>query len=287
MVPIGQIKQQHLNQSWQKHLSLRDIKPQTTDLSFDMKLEFQPRRQLVQRFFGLAMAISLLLLVFVGFHPTFFLRRWHHPTGLSFPLLVHGWTMTSWFVLVLIQTLLVQQAKIDWHRRLGFLGLATGISVICSGFLIVRSTIVRAKLSGRDIPGNIESFTEVFWSNLSPLLTFAMFFALAIFCIRFPQLHRRSIWFASIALIEPAMSRAWILPDIVVWGEINLNTLVFSWVMMWTLPISIFIYDIATLRRFHGFTAIGVPMVIGLPKLFAWILPETVWGQGIVRWLAT
>ncbi len=251
-----------------------------------MNFETQINHRNLERSFALLLALGLLLLVFVGFHPTFYLRPWFKNTGLALPLVGHGIIMTSWYVMLLVQTLLVRSAQWKWHRRMGFIGIAIGIAVIASGWTTAASTIVRAQLSGRDVLGNLNSYSDVFWSNVSPLVTFTLFFAIATATTRVPDCHRRYIWFASIAMLEPAMSRAWILPNITVGGELNLNTLVFTWGVMLFLPFAILAFDLITRRRIHVVTVIGIPLLVGLPKLVSTVVPHTTFGISVVKWLA-
>ncbi len=57
----------------------------------------------------------------------------------------------------------------------------------------------------------------------------------------------------------PALSRMWVLPSIEVFGGIELNTLVFYYGGMAALPLALVIHDVATTRRLHPVTLLGIP----------------------------
>ena len=85
------------------------------------------RPRAMRFFFGLA--VLMLAVVAVGFGPSLYLRRVLGTVdrfGPSLPphLLAHGGVLTVWYVLFVVQTLLVRTGRRDMHRRLGVLGVA-------------------------------------------------------------------------------------------------------------------------------------------------------------------
>lgn len=72
------------------------------------------------RFF-VAMALGILVVVFVGFARSFFLHplfpEWHRPAEAVF--YVHGAAFTAWIVLLIAQVSLVAGGRRDVHRKLG------------------------------------------------------------------------------------------------------------------------------------------------------------------------
>ena len=79
------------------------------------------------RFF-VAIASTMLLIVLAGFAKTFFARSHFGTldmlgaTELPVHLRIHGFTLTTWFVFFLWQTLLVATRRTVVHRRLGIAG---------------------------------------------------------------------------------------------------------------------------------------------------------------------
>ena len=83
-------------------------------------------RPRAMRFF-LALAVLMLAVVAVGFGPSLYLRRALGTVdrfGPSLPphLLAHGAVLTVWYVLFVVQALLVRTGRRDVHRRLGVTG---------------------------------------------------------------------------------------------------------------------------------------------------------------------
>lgn len=79
----------------------------------------QPERR---HFIGVVAA--LVLLVFLGFARTFYLRPLFHTPAPSTLILVHGLLMTTWIVVLLIQVALLVFRRVSWHRKLGYAGIA-------------------------------------------------------------------------------------------------------------------------------------------------------------------
>jgi hypothetical protein len=66
------------------------------------------------------MAAAVAVAVFIGFAPTFYLRyRFNPDKGLSILLHVHGFALSAWIVLFLVQTILIARGSPILHRRLG------------------------------------------------------------------------------------------------------------------------------------------------------------------------
>jgi hypothetical protein len=70
-----------------------------------------------KRYFFVGMAALVILTVFVGFAPSFYLRGAFHPDRkLSLLLHVHGLAFSAWIILFLVQTLLI--AGVVRHFRI-------------------------------------------------------------------------------------------------------------------------------------------------------------------------
>src|ERR1700749_728675 len=79
----------------------------------------------VKRHFFVAMAVLVILPVFAGFAPSFYLRGAFHPDHeLSVLLHVHGLVFSAWIVLFLVQSLLIAKGSRRVHQRLGWFAVA-------------------------------------------------------------------------------------------------------------------------------------------------------------------
>jgi hypothetical protein len=78
----------------------------------------------------------LLLIVLVGFAPSFYLRStFPHVHQLPVFLHVHGAVLTGWFVLTVVQGWLIRSQRYRLHRKLGYFAAAYAAVVIMFGTL--------------------------------------------------------------------------------------------------------------------------------------------------------
>ena len=90
-------------------------------------------------YFFVVMASIIAVIVFVGFAPSFYLRGvFHSDQGLSILLHVHGFALSAWIILFLVQTLLVARGLPTLHRSLGWVmvGLAASIVVLMGAGIV-------------------------------------------------------------------------------------------------------------------------------------------------------
>ncbi len=80
-------------------------------------------RQSIRRFY-LAFSFSLIAVVFIGFARTYYLSAFfsERTRVLTWLLHLHGAVFSAWFVLLLVQIILVARGRTDLHRRVGVAG---------------------------------------------------------------------------------------------------------------------------------------------------------------------
>src|SRR5256885_4785619 len=128
----------------------------------------QQQSKTVERAFYTTMAVAILMVVFVGFSRTFYLRPYFQTQRLIPLLILHGMVFSSWIMLFITQTSLVAARRTRTHMRLGIFG-----GVIASLMLVIGTStaIVRAK-GPSPIPGiNPLSFLTI---PLGDMLVFAI-----------------------------------------------------------------------------------------------------------------
>src|SRR2546426_1396504 len=84
-----------------------------------------PGRRYDHLFFS-AMALLMLITVFVGFARTYYLAGIFHAPLPSRIIHVHGAAFSCWILLLVTQTSLVAAGRVDIHRRLGIAGFILG-----------------------------------------------------------------------------------------------------------------------------------------------------------------
>jgi hypothetical protein len=150
-------------------------------------------------FFFLAHLV-LLIVVLVGFSPTFYLRPLFKTRLLPVVLYVHGAVLTFWFVLTVVQGWLMRTQRHRLHRRIGY--VAAGYAAL----VVVMGLVADARLASEiDSPADAENI--VFWGNLFTLMLFTAFVALALVFRKRPEAHKRLTLLASISIVGPAMAR--------------------------------------------------------------------------------
>lgn len=93
--------------------------------------------------FYLILTVLLLLLVLLGFGRTFYFRsffeqpvRWQMDR-LPWLYVVHGVAMTAWFVLLVLQSALINLRRHQVHRKLGYALAGLAVLVVVTGLQAV------------------------------------------------------------------------------------------------------------------------------------------------------
>lgn len=153
--------------------------------------------------FHAGLAGVLLLIVVVGFAPTFFLRPAFTDRPLPSYLYAHGAVLTLWFTVSFVQPCLVAARRVALHRRLGVAGaLTAAILVPLSAFVAIHA-IPRYIAAG--VPAADIQFIVL--GDLVSLVVFSGLVVLALAWRRRGDWHRRLMAVASIMIVGPAIAR--------------------------------------------------------------------------------
>ncbi len=153
------------------------------------------------RLFYLGSSLAIVVVVFVGFAPTYYLRERFHPEPLSILVQLHGFVFTSWILLFLIQTSLIAGRLTYLHRRLGLGGAVLAGVVVVLGFT---TAIVSARRNYA--AGHAEALTFLA-IPFGDLLTFSVLAAAGIWYRRRSDVHKRLMFLATICLLDAAFAR--------------------------------------------------------------------------------
>ena len=199
--------------------------------------------------FFLAAHGVLLLIVLVGFAPSFYLRAtFPHVHQLPVFLHVHGAILTGWFVLTVVQGCLIRSQRFQLHRKLGYVAAGYAAVVITFGTLATLMLI-----SQLDSPADGENI--VVWVNFFTLGLFATFVSLAVVYRARPDTHKRLILMASMSIVGPALARFPRWPIFAGGLEAGRNYAIGGLLAMFAL---LLIYDFVTRRRPHPVSLIGM-----------------------------
>jgi hypothetical protein len=152
------------------------------------------------RRFASIVAVAALLLVFAGFARTYYLKGLFAVPTLPPLVHLHGFVMTGWFVLFLVQTMLVAARRTDLHRRLGVLGAGWALLVLVVG---VATAIHGARRGFTPGPPPLV-FLVV---PVMDLIVFAALIGTALLNRHRPDIHRRLMLLGTISILAPAVGR--------------------------------------------------------------------------------
>ena len=158
-----------------------------------------------ERRFYRGMAIAMLLTVFVGFAPTFFLRPLFPDTPAPPERIFtfHGLLFTAWIVMLVVQTSVVAAGRTDLHRRIGPWGAALAVAMVVVGTW--SALIAAARPQGFiGIPVPPHAFLAV---PLFDMLAFGVLAGWGVARRRDPQSHKRLMLLATVGLTTAAIAR--------------------------------------------------------------------------------
>jgi hypothetical protein len=158
------------------------------------------------RFFAW-LAVSIVILVFVGFSRTYYLHSLLKTPTLSTFLQVHGAVMTGWIVLFAVQTFLVASNHTRVHRALGTFGAGYAILVIAMG---CTATVLAARREVLAHSQFVASFLTVLALELTQMFLFASLVASGIWLRNRAGYHKRLMLVATLCMLPNPMVRLFI-----------------------------------------------------------------------------
>jgi hypothetical protein len=238
--------------------------------------------------FYVGSAMVLLLVVIVGFAPTFYLRAafggpefsWRGGVpALSWRVIVHGVILTAWFLVLALQAALVARRRTGLHRTLGWAGAAIGLAVVVSGGMATPYRMAEIAAQARPLWPN-QTTSVLVWSNTTSIVAFAVLFAAAIVLRRRPDTHKRLMLLASLSIIQPAFGRIFRWP---VFEAPPSEVLMLSMAAPFALVGALIAYDYLSRKSLHPATVAGTAVFGGL-KLGGVLLLAPSWlGPWLVR----
>lgn len=160
------------------------------------------------RRFYTGMALAILLTVFVGFAPSFYLKALFGAPGVSgapilSPLMhVHGLVFTTWIVLFLVQTRLVAGRRLALHRRLGYGAAGLAVVMIVLGI----QAAVDAARRGATPPGGPPPLVFMI-VPFADMVIFAALVGAGVWFRNRAETHKRLMLVSTIAILTAAIAR--------------------------------------------------------------------------------
>jgi hypothetical protein len=219
-----------------------------------------------ERLFFSGMVLALMVTVFWGFAPSFYLHGvLDRPNVLTPSLLVHGTVFSAWMMLLFVQTSLIAARRTDLHRRFGVAGAGLGVLMVVVGAYV---TITRAGLPG----AAPLAFLAI---PLTTVVVFPALFGTALYFRRRTDIHKRLVLIATIELVAAAVAR---LPGVAPLGPFGF----FGGADLFVL--AIVVYDLVGLQRIHPATLWGGAFLIASQAGRIMIGDTAAW-QAFAAWL--
>jgi len=219
-----------------------------------------------RRFYG-RMALAIIIAIFIGFAPSFYLMQMGSYPRPNPPLTVmtmlHGLVATGGLAIFYTQVRLVAAKRRDVHRQLGVWGMALGAAVIPVAYLTAMQAIPRGLH-----PPIIDAES---WSAVPLLAVPAMALLLWMgWRNRLdPQAHKRFMLVFTICMVEPGLGRWPVFPPTMA-GHVISNLLAFAFI------IPLLMWDRKTIGSLHWATKVAMGALA-----FGCFARYIVWGLGI------
>ena len=154
------------------------------------------------QYFYLFMSLLIVAVILYGFSFTIGKNLIHPAIPRPWILYAHATVFSSWPVFFVLQSTLVRSRKVQWHRRLGWFGVALGtlIPVVGVSTAIVMGRFNAVRLHAAD--GESSLVIPLF-----DMVCFTGTFPFAVYWRKRPELHRRLMLVATCALTAAAFGR--------------------------------------------------------------------------------
>lgn len=160
------------------------------------------RNGLIDKYFYFTMSLLVAAIVVWGFSHTVNQNLIHATPPRPLLLWFHGAAFSGWVLFFIFQSTLVRTHNVKWHRFFGWFGAALGAAMPPLG---VATAIVMGRFDTYTLhePGGDAFLIVPFYD----MLAFALFFGLAVWWRKKPELHRRLIFIATCGLLDAAFGR--------------------------------------------------------------------------------
>jgi len=220
------------------------------------------------RAFYLAISVVLTLYVLIGFWASYYGRILSGTVAGPWFFQLHGAIFTGWLLLLLAQVGLVAARRVALHRRVGNVGIAYGVLLFVVG---VAMTFVSPVMHVRAGEWTVDQAAGFMLLPLGDMVLFPAFFGAAVAYRRQPEIHKRLIVLATIALAFAGVFRM-ALPPLLGF-------------VVWLLPLAAaMLFDAATYGRIHRVYLISAP-VLALAFTRIFFMDSAAWlpvGRGLL-----
>lgn len=202
--------------------------------------------------FYVAAALLIVAIVLAGFAPSFADMAGGAPRPWIFHL--HGVVYLGWLALLVGQAMLAARGRIGLHRKIGAFGVGYGVLVWVIGLIM---TFYAPTVHLRGGEWDMETATTFLALPLGDMVLFGGFFAAAVGYRHKPDIHKRLILLASVAIMFAGAYR--------LSYAVSMPVQLFLW---YSPILAGMVYDRIKIGRVHGVYWIGgVAMAVALARI--------------------
>jgi hypothetical protein len=158
--------------------------------------------RLGSRTFYVWMAVGFIAAAFLGFAPTYWAPLATGKLNVNPIVHVHGMVFFAWTLFFLLQTGFVATEQVLRHRAVGMIGISLATAMTILGPLVALNSLKIATALGAG--RQAEAFVIL---PLTGIALFAGFFALAMANTHRPEVHKRLMVLATIAILDAPLAR--------------------------------------------------------------------------------
>lgn len=205
----------------------------------------------IERLFYVAMASFVVLICFVGFAPSFYLKSYLNPhRELSILLHVKGFAFSAWIILFLIQSVLIVRGSRALHQRLGWLAAALATSMVV---LVAFATVEEMRRVPPFPPPAVALALNTF-----DTVVFAILVSTAIRYRKKSEWHKRLMLSATLILVGAPIVRILLMME----GEMSIRLLILDVLLVDLIFLICFGVDLGRQRRIHPAYLVALGMLL-------------------------
>ena len=207
--------------------------------------------------------VILLLIVVVGFGPSFFLRPLNDLAPLPIHLIIHGVSATAWIVAIVLQSYWIQQGKVLRHARLGVYFSLIAPILVASGFWVLGYA---TELYHTDFAPHVAATEDdgrtfralIISGDVWQLLLFLVFVYIGYRNRKHAFIHKRAMLIASILLCQQALVRIGKMEVLMIGSEPGASGGMYATFVPLLLLISIVVYDKRVHQKIQRISIAGI-----------------------------
>ncbi|MCG8443773.1 MAG: hypothetical protein MI723_18380 [Caulobacterales bacterium] len=218
-------------------------------------------------------SLVLLAISAVSVIPNYVTVLFDNPADMSPQLMIHGAAFMAWYVLFSVQSGLISARRAALHKKLGYISILFASFLIVSGALMLLGTMSSYDPSWTE--RHLFMRASFVWAIFHTLVSFTIFYALAVMMRGRREAHKRFMLLASLSMMAASITRFAYLPGIPIDG--TAFTLLFTYALL-AAPL---VMDHMRLGRVHPVLAYGVAIYAVTQIAAMAVLPATSFGRSL------